>query len=195
MAMMDKAQSAISVRDEPVTGLGMGRLIPPLAAAGLTAAALVLPNFMFHSDRRPDVPGLGPGAWPGAILLALATFSAIWLGMELWGLARNRSFSSLTAPDDDEGYDYGKALSGICLVLAFGWLLPILGFALATSVFLLVWCLYGGLRNPLVLILVPTLGTLTLLWMFMGLALMPLSRGVGPFERFSVWLLTLTGIY
>ncbi|MAN10908.1 MAG: tripartite tricarboxylate transporter TctB family protein [Paracoccus sp. (in: a-proteobacteria)] len=171
------------------------RLIPVAVPALLLAASLALPGFMFSSDRRPDVPGLGPAAWPNAVLALLALCSAIWLFSEVWLLVRGRVSTSLATPHDEDVYHYGKALTGILLVIAFGWLLPIVGFALACAGFLLVWCLYGGLRHPAVLLLVPTIGTVALLWMFMGLALMPLSRGAGVFDRFSVWLLQLLGIY
>lgn len=196
MAMFDKAQSGVEIgpdqRSGPVRAM---RLIPMFLAAGLMAAALILPSFMLQGERRPDVPGLGPGAWPGAILLVLALFSAIWLGTEFWGLIRRGTAPSLAAPEDEESYHYGKAMVGIGLVIAYGWLMPMLGFALSTVLFLFIWCLYGGLRHPLVLTLVPVLGTVILLWVFMGLALMPLSRGMGGFEHFSVWLLKLIGIY
>ena len=129
------------------------------------------------------------------MLALLALCSAIWLFSEVWLLVRGRVSTSLATPHDEDVYHYGKALTGILLVIAFGWLLPIVGFALACAGFLLVWCLYGGLRHPAVLLLVPTIGTVALLWMFMGLALMPLSRGAGVFDRFSVWLLQLLGIY
>lgn len=176
-------------------GKALARLIPVAVPAILLIAALVLPSFMFHSDRRPDVPGLGPAAWPGMVLGLLAFFSALWLALEVRGLVKWRVSTSLAPPHDEDVYHYGKALTGIGLVIVFGWLLPLVGFPLACSGFLLIWCLYGGLRHPAVLVLVPTLGTVALLWMFMGLALMPLSRGVGVFDRFTVGLLQLLGIY
>jgi putative tricarboxylic transport membrane protein len=196
MAMFDKAQSGDEIDPDRRSGaMRAARLIPLFLAAGMMVAALILPSFMLQGERRPDVPGLGPGAWPGAILLGLALFSGIWLATEFWVLARRGGTPSLAAPDDEESYHYGKALIGIGLVIAYGWLMPTLGFALSTALFLLIWCLYGGLRHLLVLTLVPLLGTLILLWVFMGLALMPLSRGTGVFEHFSVWLLKLIGIY
>ena len=84
---------------------------------------------------------------------------------------------------------------GIGLILAYGWLLDVTGFAIATSVFLVIWCLYGGIRNPWLIAPVSLVGTGVLLWVFMGLALMPLSRGVGIFDDFSVWVLQTLRIY
>lgn len=173
----------------------LARFIPAGIAAVLLVAALVLPAFMFNTDRRPGVSGPGPDAWPNLVLTLLAICAAIWLISELWLLVRRKASTGLAAPHDEDSYHYGKALVGIGLVLAFGWLLPVIGFPLACTGFLLIWCIYGGLRHPAVLLLVPTIGTAALLWMFMGLALMPLSRGSGAFDRFSVAVLQLLGIY
>lgn len=196
MAMVDKTPMDRTRRAATGTGLAaLPRLVPAMVAGTLLMASVVLPGFMFETVRDQPVSGLGPAAWPKTILFALAVFSALWLVLELRVLARAGRISRLRAPDEEEAYHYGKAIGGLGLVLAFGWLLPMIGFALSTALFLLIWCLYGGQRNPVVLTLVPIVGTGGLLWMFMGLALMPLSRGVGPFESFSVWLLTLIGIY
>ena len=171
------------------------RLIPVAVPAVLLIGSLLLPSFMFSSDRRPDVPGLGPAAWPRMVLILLGLCSAIWLLSEMRVLLKGRFSRSLAAPHDEDVYHYGKAVIGIGLTILFGWALPYVGFPIACSAFLLIWCLYGGIRNPLTLFLVPTIGTVGLLWMFMGLALMPLSRGVGMFDRFSVGLLQILGIY
>lgn len=206
MAMIDKPQARGTDASAPTPkattpshsnanpGLA-ARFLPVTVAACFLISALILPQMMFHRGQPADVPGLGPGAWPNGVLAALAFFSAIWLALEIWNIAKSLPSTSLIAPQEDDTYHFGKAIGGIALVLAFGWLLPVLGFALATSLFLFVWCLYGGLRHPLALLLVPTVGTVALLWMFMGLALMPLSRGVGPFEQFSVAFLQLIRIY
>ena len=89
----------------------------------------------------------------------------------------------------------GRALAGLAMIVAYGWLLSVLGFAVASAVFIVAWCLLGGMRRPVVLIVVALVGTLALLWLFMGLALMPLPRGQGVFDGFSIWLLQATGIY
>jgi putative tricarboxylic transport membrane protein len=94
-----------------------------------------------------------------------------------------------------EAYSYTKAATAVCLLLAFGWLLPNVGFPIAAVLFILSWCLLGGIRNPVVLLSVSFIGMITLLWVFMGLALMPLNRGLGVFDEFTVWFLRLVRIY
>ena len=74
-------------------------------------------------------------------------------------------------------------------------MLPLVGFSLATAVFIVAICLLGGLRKALVIGPVSLLGTAALLWVFVGLALMPLDRGQGIFGRFSLAVLRGLGIY
>jgi putative tricarboxylic transport membrane protein len=132
------------------------------------------------------------------MLAAIAVFSAIWLVQEVLAWRRGRDVidagDALPEPER-EHYHYRKAFAGLVMILAYGWLLPVIGFPLATVIFTLAWCLLGGIRNKAALLLVPTVGTAALLWLFMGLALMPLSRGRGVFDQISIAVLQTLGIY
>jgi len=174
---------------------GLIRHLPSLVPVVLLVLALTLPGQMFQSDQRPSSIGLGPAFWPDAMLWGLAVFSALWIGRDIWALGRAGRRPTLSLPREDGPYDYRKALVGLVMIVAYGWLLPTLGFAVSTAVFIAIWCLFGGLRNLAVVVPVTLIGTLALLWLFMGLALMPLPRGVGMFDTFSIWLLRATGIY
>lgn len=177
----------------PATGLG--RLLPALLPAVLFLLALTLPSQMFQSDQIAARVGLGPEIWPKTALGGLAVLSAVWFLRELWVLARAGRCSMLNPPAEDGHYHFGKAVAGLAMIVAYGWLLPQVGFAMATAGFIVLWCLIGGLRNPVVVLPVALIGTLALLWLFMGLALMPLPRGHGVFDTFSVWLLKAVAIY
>lgn len=168
-----------------------------LAVPGcLLIVALVLPSFMFDRPLRIRVRGLGPDAWPTLFLNGMAVLAVLWIVAEIWGVyaARKRPNAFVYTPEP-EAYDYRRAIMGIGLILAFGWLLPVVGFAISATLFIFCWCLLGGIRNPVALVLLSLLGMITLLWVFMGLALMPLSRGTGVFDTFSVWFLRLLRIY
>lgn len=178
---------------EPSSGLK--RILPTLLPLALLIAALILPSQMFQGDQTASTIGLGPGAWPGAMLLGLAFFAVLWIARDLWVLSAAGRAPSLSFPVEDDHYHFGKAIIGLVLIVAYGWLLPVLGFAIATASFIAIWCLFGGLRNLLVIVPVTLIGTIALLWLFMGLALMPLPRGIGSFDNFSIWLLRATGIY
>ncbi|HMA14127.1 MAG: tripartite tricarboxylate transporter TctB family protein, partial [Bacteroidota bacterium] len=101
----------------------------------------------------------------------------------------------LAAASNGERYSYAKAIAGLAMIVAYGILLPVIGFPLATAGFVALWCLLGGIRHPFAVVPLALVGTAVLLWMFMGLALMPLSRGQGVFDGISVAILQLLGIY
>ena len=84
---------------------------------------------------------------------------------------------------------------GIALVLAYGFSLPWLGFALTTLTYIVAWLLLGGVRRPLQIALTGLIGTAVFLYFFVKVALMPLDRGVGAIGEFSVALYRVMGIY
>lgn len=174
---------------------GITRLLPSAFPCGLLLLAIILPGHMFESDQKAREIGLGPAAWPSAMLLGLIFFSALWLVRDIWVLGRAGRTPTLCIPKEDGHYDFGKALVGLVMIAVYGWLLSILGFAVSTTLFIATWCLFGGLRNLMIVVPVSLIGTIALLWLFMGLALMPLPRGRGMFGEFSIWLLRAIGIY
>ncbi|MGQ7791882.1 tripartite tricarboxylate transporter TctB family protein [Faunimonas sp. B44] len=161
----------------------------------LVVAALVLPAFMLNTSRPFRGSGLGPAAWPHFMLWLVAACAALWAVQS--ALAWRSGALDAPAPpaEETEQYSYDKAVAGLALILAYGWSLPRIGFPLATAAFIAIWCVLGGVRNPLAVIPVSVLGTITLLWVFMGLALMPLSRGTGVFDGISIAILRALGIY
>ena len=87
------------------------------------------------------------------------------------------------------------ALAGVGVILAYGFSIPYLGFAFATMLFILVWCLMGRISSWLTIISVTLLGTVCLLYMFVALAKMPLDRGIEPFNGWTIALYRLLKIY
>ncbi len=191
----DKSDRGGTPRAGGTRPFGPTQFLSTLLPLGLLAIALVLPGFMFQGDQTASEIGLGPAAWPDAMLMGLAVFCVLWIARDIWVLGDASRKPTLSVPVEDDHYHLGKAIVGLMLITAYGWSLPILGFAVSTSVFIAIWCLFGGLRNLMVVVPVTVLGTIALLWLFMGLALMPLPRGQGVFDNFSIWLLRTTGIY
>jgi len=167
------------------------------APAGFLVAALVLPFFMLDGAHAPRGVGLGPAAWPQAMLALIAVGAVIWLLQELLAWRRGRASLTAAAAAEPAGetYSYGKAAGGLVMIIVYGALLPIIGFPLATAIFIALWCFLGGLRRLVVVVPLALLGTVVLLWVFMGVALMPLSRGQGVFDQLSIAILQLVGIY
>lgn len=170
------------------------RLIMPIACL---AGGLVLPSMVLDAGRTVRARGLGPTAWPEFMLTLIAALSVIWIMQEVIAWRRSLRQEAAAGPIEaaEADYDYRKAGIGMGLVVAYGWALPLVGFTLATALFIAAICLLGGLRRALVIVPVSVLGTAVLLWVFMGLALMPLDRGEGAFGRFSLAVLRGLGIY
>jgi putative tricarboxylic transport membrane protein len=170
------------------------RLIMPVSCL---VGGLVLPSMILDAGRTVRARGMGPTAWPEFMLTLIAALSVVWIIQEVitwrWGL-RNQAAAGPVETAEAE-YDYRKAVIGMVLVVGYGWALPLVGFALATAIFIVAISLLGGLRRALVIVPVSLVGTAVLLWVFMGLALMPLDRGEGAFGRFSLTVLRGLGIY
>lgn len=192
---MASTRSQDAVRNRGDATLGLRRLLPTLVPAVLLVMALLMPGQIFRQEQTASIVGLGPAAWPRAMLMAMAGLCVLWLIRDMWVLRGAGRMPSLVIAREEEPYAMGRALIGLGLIIAYGWLLPIVGFAVASALFIFIWCLLGGMRNPVVLVPVALGGTVAVLWLFMGLALMPLPRGYGPFDPFSIWLLQTTGIY
>lgn len=168
------------------------RVAAPLGAA--LAAAIVARYFIAPGV---DVDGIsrglaGPATWPKTMLYCAAGCASIIFLRNLYALKRSAS------PVDGEasaGYDDAKLASGIALLVLYGFGITQIGMAWATAVFIAAWLLVSGLRRPLPVLLVSTLGTIAILYVFVKVSLMPLDRGRGVFEQATIVLYRLLGIY
>jgi putative tricarboxylic transport membrane protein len=152
---------------------------------------------ILDAGRTVRSRGLGPTAWPEFMLTLIAVLSVVWIIREVitWRISLRNQLAAEPVESAEADYDYRKAVIGMVLVIGYGWALPLVGFTLATAVFIAAICLLGGLRRALIIVPVSVVGTAVLLWVFMGLALMPLDRGEGAFGRFSLAVLRGLGIY
>ena len=117
-----------------------------------------------------------PMTWPRLMLSGAGLCAIGWAIEEGW-----KAFHFVQAPSAD--------------ALAYAFVIPWLGFTLATVIFLLLWFLIGGIRRPVKLLSVTLIGTGVLLFVFVKVALMPLDRGTGVFGEFTIALFRLLGIY
>lgn len=88
----------------------------------------------------------------------------------------------------------GRLLTGIGLTLAYVWALPVIGFAVASLVFIALFIWLGTYRRTRVVVAVSVLGTLILMFLFMKVVYVSLPLGTGIFETISVKLIGLLGI-
>lgn len=172
---------------------GLRRLATP--AALLFGSLLLSQHIVRDSTMIAGLPDpVGPTGWPRLMLGAVGLCALIWMAKELLAL---RCAAQRHKPVDEEyeGYAHGRALIGLGLVVLYGIALPQLGFPIATAAFVALWCLIGGIRRPLTLALVSGIGCAVLLYVFVLLAQMPLNRGHGVFDGFTIALYRLLGIY
>ncbi|MCB1882880.1 MAG: tripartite tricarboxylate transporter TctB family protein [Geminicoccaceae bacterium] len=174
-------------------------LAPALLLAGSVLAA---PYIVQDPEMLAGLSGTGPGFWPKAMLWGTGVCAALWLVAEVLRPRRGGGLAAEAVPEgtvppapDGSDYDMTRAIVGLVFTLLYGVLLPILGFPLATLLFVAAWLFLGRIRRLSLLVLVPVLGTLTLCYVFVLLARMPLERGAGAMGEATVRLYQLLGIY
>jgi len=177
---------------------------PVAAPLAFAAAAAVLPHFI--TDRPEEAAAMargiaGPTTWPTLMLYGVLVFALAWAVQRVALVLRRRERAADATPPEvatavsPELASGPRVWLGIALVLAYGFSLPTLGFALATFIYILLWLPLGGIRSPLQVALTSVGGTVIFLYVFVKLALMPLDRGAGPIGQMSVALYRLLGIY
>jgi putative tricarboxylic transport membrane protein len=154
-------------------------VVPPGAANALAAGGTV-----------------NPASWPRAMLLGIAICAGLLaLTNALRYMRAPRGHSAAEHSSSANEFDNRKALVGILLLGAYVAAMPVVGFGLATLVFLLIWLPFGGIRKPHVIAGVAVVGTVTLLYSFVKVTTLPLDRGVGVFDGVTVSMYRVLGIY
>lgn len=153
-----------------------------LAGVGLFVAAGRLPVV--------PVPGqLGPDFWPRLVLVGLMG-SCVLKGLELVRAGQARTTRAPAPP-----LSVPKLAGGIAMVLGYTALAPLLGFPLTNFLFLLAFMRLAGTRRPFPLLVIATLGTVGLLYVFVKVVYLPLPKGAGVVEDFTVFLYRLLKIF
>jgi Tripartite tricarboxylate transporter TctB family len=161
--------------------------------------ALVLAGWFVVPGGAANLAGdslVGPGTWPRVMLLGIACCSALLLlrSALLYVEARRDPPVPATATAIEE-FDNRKAALGISFLILYVAAMPLIGFALSTALFFLVWLPFGGVRRPRLVASIAVIGTVALLYTFVKLTTLPLDRGVGVFDSFTVSLYRLLAIY
>ena len=153
-----------------------------LAAVALFVAAGRLPVV--------PVPGqLGPAFWPRLILVGLMGACAL----KVLEVARGRTPRAESARP--RPLNVPKLAGGITLVLGYTVAAPLLGFPVTTVLFLLAFMRLAGTRRPVALVAIAALGTVVLLYVFVKFVYLPLPKGAGVMEDFTIFLYRLLRIF
>lgn len=175
----------------------------------MAIGALVLGHLIVDNPQMVEGMARGlasPLTWPKLMLAGAGLCAVGWAIEEGW-----KAFHALPPPPDaeaeaiefgDVGFEEQDKLPptlpivlGLALALAYAFVIPRVGFTLATVAFLLLWFVLGGVRKPAQVVGVTLIGTLVVLYVFVKLALMPLDKGAGAFGEFTIALFRLLGIY
>ncbi len=145
--------------------------------------------------------GIGPDAWPKAILVFMGLLCA-WeivkrLVLRSRAGARGLVEGLARAPGESEAPAAtrpGMLAWGVALVIGYVLAVPWLGFAVTTALFLAAFPWFGGLRRPALTAAIGLAGSVALVVIFMRVAYISLPLGEGPFRGLSLALLRLIGV-
>lgn len=173
-------------------------LVPALCVISVPILLRYLTSNIAQADSMAR--GLaGPISWPRFALYGVLFCAVGWFVQTALGVWRKRASvpGELSDNDLNPGYRNNEIIIwiGITLTLLYGFMIPVVGYPLATVSYIILWLLLGGIRKPVLISLVSLLGTIFLLYMFVKLALMPLDRGQGDFGEFTVAIYRLLHIY
>ena len=160
----------------------VGPLLICLAAVGL----------LFAAGRLPVVPmpgQLGPDFWPRLILVGLMGACVVKVLEVIRGRVVTTDEAALPP------FSLPKLTGTVALILSYAAVTPLLGFPLTTLLFFLAFMRLAGTRRSSQLLLISGLGTVALLYLFVKVVYLPLPKGTGVMEDFTIFLYRLLGIF
>lgn len=184
-----------------------------LKAAWPWAAMLVVALYLFEAAGHfayAHRPGeLGPDVWPRAVLVLLIVVCGVQLVAGLLPLRRvesgaddgDETIAPIAVTEDEGGAAEASAprypwllYSGIALTILYVLGMGILGFFLATVLYLALFMLAGRYRRYGVIAATSTIGSLAFVYVFMKIVYVSLPLGTGPFQQLSVAVLAAMGV-
>ena len=174
------------------------RVKPMLPYLALLAGA----GFLYHDTTRFAALGrpgqLGPDFWPRAVLVLLmlvCAFEIVRLALAGEG-APAAEAKAPAAHEEDEAPRYPWLLAaGIGITILYVPGMQLLGFFVATALYLAAFMLVGRYRRPGVIAASSLLGSLAFVFVFMKIVYVSLPLGIGPFLTVSTALMAMLGIH
>jgi putative tricarboxylic transport membrane protein len=171
------------------SGRALKSLVGPLLIFILALYFYILAGSI---DENP-IPGqLGPAFWPRMILILLMA-SCVLKALESF-LGFGKGVADLGLKTALPEVNVPKLASMIVMVLGVVFFLDILGFALANFLFLLLFLRIAGLRKKFPLTIIPVLGTVLLLYLFVMVVYLPLPKGQWFFSDLTIAIYRLLHI-
>lgn len=170
------------------------RILAILPYAALFTIAALFYYFASQIDftQRGDNPG--PDFWPKLALAGIMIVCIVQgLRLALSGYASPRSLNNTgTGEGEDDAPRSAKLLAaGLLLTAAYGFLINIFGFLIATAMYMILFIYIGKYRSHKVVWLSSIIGAVTMTVLFQKAVYVSLPRGVFPFNKVSDILLSL----
>lgn len=156
--------------------------------AVLFAAAVLLYILAGRIEYTARPGELGPDFWPKLALGLMAAVSLFEIARALFSHTRAETRGIADRLDPGEGEEDAPRrpvllVSGIALTVAYGLLIPTLGFPVATWAYLVLFMYLGGFRAHGVIWLSSLAGVAVLSLLFLKVVYVSLPRGVPPFDH------------
>jgi len=180
------------------------RVLQRVKASAPYMIVLAAGAFLYYKADHFDfahAPGrIGPDAWPKLIL-------AIMIAVAMWGVvtaffAKEASQSSPPVEAEEaallvhppEVYPW-FVWFGVAATLAFLFLLPILGFFIASVIYVAIFTYIARYRNPVGVLALSLLLPLVFMILFMRIVYVALPIGIAPFDTASLALMSMIGVH
>lgn len=176
--------------------MSTARIRAVLPYAVLLAVAVWLYSLTGRIEYAERPGQLGPDFWP-KLALALMGLVCVYEIVKIFVSGPGRQAKGIANKlDQDSGEEPGSShlfllLGGIALTTAYGILVPILGFPLATFLFLVAFMYLGRYRAHLVIWTSSLVGTVLISLVFLKVVYVSLPRGSPPFSHLSDFLISL----
>lgn len=179
----------------------LGRAAPYVILLGAAAYLFALAGKLEFSAPAGR---LGPDAWPKIVLGLLAAVCLYGIGRSF--LARRgdgapgllQAFLEQAAKGADGGSEAPRSLrlllAGIGTTVLYVALIDVLGYLVATALYLAAFMRVGRYRRYAVIALASLAGSAALLFVFMRVVYVSLPLGKGPFGALSLAVLSLMGV-
>jgi len=144
------------------------------------------------------LPGqLGPDMWPRMLLTLLMFLSVAKIIALLIQGEQPKPETAVTVETDSEEPRRNSKVLGIAILVLFGFVaaIEIMGFMTGCLAFLAVFTYLGRWRNKKALLLISTVGTLFITFLFVKWIYIPLPRGRFFFHDLTTALYKLLGIF
>ncbi len=171
--------------------------LPYVLGLVIAAVLFVLTGQISYTPRGDQ---LGPDFWPrvaiglmGAVCLyeIIRAFVTGGSASDVRGIAERLDTSEADAEDEAAASRPALIIAGVVLTMAYAVLVPVLGFLLASYLYLILFMYLGGARNHLAIWLSSSIGILVFALIFLKIVYVSLPRGQPPFDQVTQFVMDL----